>query len=115
MSGSHLMSTSLLPATSWEASTSTRRRMTTRSGRCVPVNTTHRNLAFAASRWPMRILSAVVQIPTLSMFDLRKDLALRHTVASQLVGHDHPRHILQALQQPAPASAALVRKLLRRL
>ena len=35
------------------------------------------------------------------MFDLRKDLALRHTVASQLVGHDHPRHILQALQQPA--------------
>ncbi len=35
------------------------------------------------------------------MFDLRKDLALRHTVASQLVGHDHPRHILQTLQQPA--------------
>jgi hypothetical protein len=52
----------------------------------------------------MRILSAVVQIPALSMFDLRKDLALRHTVASQLVGHDHPRHILQTLQQ-APEEA----------
>jgi len=35
------------------------------------------------------------------MFDLRKDLALRHAVASQLIGHDHPRHILQALQQSA--------------
>jgi hypothetical protein len=42
----------------------------------------------------MRILSAVVQIPALSMFDLRKDLALRHTVASQLVGHDHSRRIV---------------------
>ena len=27
-------------------------------------------------------------------------MALRHAVASQLVGHDHPRHILQTLQQP---------------
>jgi len=35
------------------------------------------------------------------MFDLRKDLALRHAVASQLIGHDHPRHILQALQESA--------------
>ena len=35
------------------------------------------------------------------MFNVRKDLALRHGVASQLIGHDHPRHVLQALQQPA--------------
>src|SRR4029077_9189885 len=35
------------------------------------------------------------------MFDRRKDLTLRHAVASQLIGHDHPRHILQALQQSA--------------
>ena len=35
------------------------------------------------------------------MFDLRKDLALRHAVASKLIGHDHPRHILQPLQQSA--------------
>jgi hypothetical protein len=35
------------------------------------------------------------------MFDLRKNLALRHAVASQLIGHDHPRHILQALQDSA--------------
>src|ERR1700692_1522970 len=34
------------------------------------------------------------------MLNLRKQLALRHTVASQLIGHDHARHILQALQQP---------------
>ena len=27
-------------------------------------------------------------------------MALRDAVASQLVGHDHPRHVLQSLQQP---------------
>jgi hypothetical protein len=35
------------------------------------------------------------------MFDLGKDLALRHAVASQLIGHDNPRRILQALQESA--------------
>ena len=38
----------------------------------------------------MRVLGAVVQIPALSVLD---------AVASQLVGRDHPRHILQSLQQ----------------
>jgi len=33
------------------------------------------------------------------MLDVRKQVALRHTVASQFVGHDHSRHILQTLQQ----------------
>jgi hypothetical protein len=34
------------------------------------------------------------------VFNLGKDLALRHAVASQFIGHDHARHILKALQQP---------------
>jgi hypothetical protein len=33
------------------------------------------------------------------MLDLRKQLAFRHAIAPQLVGHDYPRHILQTLQQ----------------
>jgi hypothetical protein len=33
------------------------------------------------------------------MLDLRKQLAFRHAVAPELVGHDHPRHIVQTLQQ----------------
>jgi hypothetical protein len=47
----------------------------------------------------MRVLSAVVQIPALPVFDAGKQMALRDTVAFQLVSHDHPRHILQAVQQ----------------
>ena len=33
------------------------------------------------------------------MFDLGKQFALSHTVASQLIGHDHARNILKAFQQ----------------
>ena len=33
------------------------------------------------------------------MLDVGKQVALRHAVASQFVGHDHPRHILQTFQQ----------------
>jgi hypothetical protein len=35
------------------------------------------------------------------MFNLGKQLALGHAVASQLIGHDHARDILKALQQPS--------------
>src|ERR1700722_20079437 len=35
------------------------------------------------------------------MFNLRKQLALRHAVASPLIGHDHARHVFTALQQPS--------------
>ena len=38
------------------------------------------------------------------MLDVGKQVALCHAVASQLVGHDHPRHIVQSLQQ-APEEA----------
>src|SRR5271166_4126126 len=33
------------------------------------------------------------------MLDVGKQVALRHAVASQFVGHDHSRHILQTFQQ----------------
>jgi hypothetical protein len=46
----------------------------------------------------MRILSTIVEVATLSMLDIRQE-ELRHAIASQLVGDDHSRHILQALQQ----------------
>src|SRR5271166_1480362 len=67
------------------------------------------------------------------MLDVRKQVALRYAVASQFVGHDHSRHILQTFQQapeeslggrgiaaflntllvtrPRPAPAKIVRKL----
>jgi hypothetical protein len=32
--------------------------------------------------------------------DTREQLTLRDAIASQLIGHDHLRHILQILQQP---------------
>ena len=38
------------------------------------------------------------------MFNLWKQRALSDTVASQLVGHDHTRDILKALQQPSKES-----------
>src|SRR5258708_25002345 len=45
------------------------------------------------------MLSWIIQTAALPMLDLRKQLAFRHAVAPQLVGHDHPRHIVQTLQQ----------------
>jgi hypothetical protein len=41
---------------------------------------------------------------TLSMLNVWKQVALCHAVASQLVGHHHPRHIARTLQQ-APDEA----------
>ena len=48
----------------------------------------------------MRVLSSIVQIATLPMFNIRKPLAFRHTVAPQFVGDEDTWHILQARQQP---------------
>jgi hypothetical protein len=62
------------------------------------------HLALAAACRTMRVFGAIVQIPALSMFYIWKQLALRHAVASQLIGHDHARHILKALQQPSEES-----------
>src|SRR5258708_29945362 len=41
----------------------------------------------------------VVQISALAMFNLWKQLAVCDAVAAQLIGHDHSRHVLQALEQ----------------
>ncbi len=38
------------------------------------------------------------------MLGIGKQVALRHAVASQFVGHDYPRHVVQTLQQ-APEEA----------
>src|ERR1019366_7291875 len=37
----------------------------------------------------------------LSMLNLWKQLAPRHAVALKFIGHDHTRHVIQALQQPS--------------
>ena len=57
------------------------------------------HLPLSPSCQPMRVLGAVVQIPALPVFDAGKQMALRDAGASQLVGHDHRRHILQSIQQ----------------
>ena len=59
------------------------------------------HLAFSTSCRPMRVFRAIVQISTLSVFNLRKQLAPRHAMASQFIGHDHARRILKTLQQPS--------------
>src|SRR5215467_10712533 len=49
----------------------------------------------------MRYLSAIVEVSALAVLDARQDLALGRGVALELVCHDHPRSISQALQQLA--------------
>ena len=52
----------------------------------------------------MRVFRAIIQISTLPVFNFGKQLAVCHAVTLQFVGHDHPRHILKAFQQPAKES-----------
>jgi hypothetical protein len=47
----------------------------------------------------MRVLSPIIQISALSVLDAREELTLSDAIASQLVSHNHPRHILQPPQQ----------------
>src|ERR687886_287547 len=47
----------------------------------------------------MRVLGTIVQISALPMLDAGQDLALRGSIRSELVGHDHSGHIAQALEQ----------------
>jgi hypothetical protein len=58
------------------------------------------HLPFPSSRWPVRVLGPIMQISALPMLDGGKQLTLSDAVAPQLVGHDHPRDILQTLQKP---------------
>src|SRR5215470_2679851 len=56
----------------------------------------------------MRVLTTVVEIAALAVFDPRQDLPLRCPVALQLIGDDDPWHVLEPLEQ-------LAEKLLRRV
>ena len=58
------------------------------------------HLPLSSSRRTMRVLGPIIQISALSVLDARKQLTLSDAVAAQLVGHNHPRFILQTLQQP---------------
>jgi hypothetical protein len=44
----------------------------------------------------MRVLGTIVEVAALSMLDIGQQALLRHTIACQLVGDDHSRHILRA-------------------
>ena len=58
------------------------------------------HLPLSPAGWSMRILRAIVEVAALAMLDIRQQLSLCHAVASQLVGDQDARHILQTLQQP---------------
>jgi hypothetical protein len=49
----------------------------------------------------MRVLGAIIRVSALSVLHAGKQLTLSGAIAPQLVSHDHPRHILQTLQQPS--------------
>jgi hypothetical protein len=48
----------------------------------------------------MRALGPIAQISALPALDAGKQLTPSDTIAPQLVGHDHSRNVLQALQKP---------------
>ena len=56
------------------------------------------HLPLSSSRRPMRVLGPIVQISALAVLHAGKQLTLSHAIAPQFVGHDHSRHIVQALQ-----------------
>src|SRR5215471_12911825 len=60
------------------------------------------------ARWPMGVLTPVIEIATLAMFHPGQDLPFGRAITLELVRDDHPWHVLQALEQ-------LAKELLRRL
>jgi hypothetical protein len=48
----------------------------------------------------MRVLGPIIQISALSVLHVGKQFTLSDAIAPQLVGHDHPRDILQTLPKP---------------
>jgi hypothetical protein len=52
------------------------------------------HLPLLSSRWPMRVLGAIVQTSS-----ARKQWTLSDPIAPDLVGQDYLRHVLQPLQQ----------------
>ena len=67
------------------------------------------HLSFSPPR-PVGVFGSVIQISALSVLHIGKQFALSNAIAPQLVGHDHPRHILQTLQklpEKAPCSVGI--------
>lgn len=52
----------------------------------------------------MGVLGSIVQISALPMFNLGRELAVCHPVASKFVDRDRPRHILKVIQRTAESS-----------
>ena len=71
-------------------------------GRQEPLGMPHRFKAFhrpfALSGPLMRVLGAIVEIPRLPVGHRPHELAVSNPVAGQFVGHQHARHIPQALE-----------------
>jgi len=57
------------------------------------------HLTFSAPGQAMRVLRPVVEVTAFPVLDVGQDLALGRAVTPELVGHDHPRGILQAAEQ----------------
>ena len=66
------------------------------------------HVVLALPRRTMRVFTPVIEVATLPVFHPGQDLPLRRTIAFELIGNDHPWHVLQALEQ-------LTEKLLRRV
>ena len=49
----------------------------------------------------VRDFAAIVEIPALPMFNAREDLAFRSAIGPELIRHEYPWHVAQALQQLA--------------
>src|SRR5215831_18444260 len=58
-------------------------------------------VVLALPRWPMRVLTPVVERAALPMFHPRQDLALRGPVALQCIGDDDPWDVLTPFEQLA--------------
>ncbi len=61
-------------------------------GRCEPFHG-----PFSLPGGLMRVLALIVQVLGSAMLDRGQQLAVRHLVASELVGDDCSRHLVQAL------------------
>jgi len=58
---------------------------------------------------PKRVLSTIIEIAALSVFNIGQQIALRHAIAPQLIGDDHMRHILQTRRVKNRLAASALR------
>ena len=67
------------------------------------------HVAFMPSGRLVRHLAAIVEIPALTVFDARQDLAFGGTIGSELILHEYSRCIPQTLQQLAKEALGCLR------